>query len=266
MSTRKHELRGCGSIVIDDTEGTDATNEISVNEIKKDIRKLRKILKQHKIKESGVNPSQSEGLAPSKLGDNINVSQPRISNELKKSVNDSIKKYNNSESLSDKEYEDLVLYNEKIKTYKLPTIIKKRELINNIINKKVVPKEAPKEEKEIDLESPVEIDKDHSESEGEVKVVLKTKPNQKRTKRIRKQRPKTDEEFIKSITEKYVSAKPKPKTKQTKRDKKLIEESKKILEKMESKPEAKQTDEELYEKALREFTLASRKKNKKSKE
>ena len=34
MSTRKHELRGCGSIVINDTEGTEATNEISVNEIK----------------------------------------------------------------------------------------------------------------------------------------------------------------------------------------------------------------------------------------
>lgn len=226
MSTRKHELRGCGSIVINDTEGIDATNDISVNEIKKDIRKLRKILKQHKIKESGGN---------------INVSQPRISNELKKSVNDSIKKYNNSELLSDKEYEDLVLYNEKIKTYKLPTIIKKRELINNIINKKIVPKEAPKEEKEIDLESSVEIDKDHSESEGEVKVVLKSKPNQKRAKRIRKQRPKTDEEFIKSIIEKYASTsgRSKPKTKQTKRDKKLIEESKQILEKMESKPGAK---------------------------
>lgn len=108
--------KGCGEIV-----NNTLPEEISIKDIKKDLRRLRKILKEHKINESGVK---------------ISASIPKISIELKNSVNNSIKKSKDGEKLTEKEYEDLIKYNEILKDNKLPTVIKKRELIKEIVSKK----------------------------------------------------------------------------------------------------------------------------------
>ena len=112
---------------------------------------------------------------------NTNIQQP-IQTELKNSVNNSISKYKKKETLTEKEYEDLIKYNELLKDNKLPTIIKKRELIKEIVSKKFngEEKKEVKEVKEEIKEKPKEL----SQEEIGDKIITKYKEFNKKNKEI----------------------------------------------------------------------------------
>ncbi len=85
------------------------------------------------------------------------INNNKISKELKDSVNNSIKKYNNKETLTEEDYKNLAEYleNQNIKNNKLPTIKKRREDIKKIIDERLPKKEEPKKQETKQEETPI---------------------------------------------------------------------------------------------------------------
>ncbi len=124
--------------------------------------KLKEILKQkHKLKykvseenKPKVNMLLMKTIKPEDLQKRKNILLPPIPKELKDNVNNCISKYKKGEKLTEKEYEDLVKYNEMIKdsplnkeTTKDNPLKRKYDLIKSIINKKFEKKEETKKSK-----------------------------------------------------------------------------------------------------------------------
>ena len=123
--------------------------------------KLKEILKQkHKLKykvseenKPKVNMLLMKTIKPEDLQKRKNILLPPVPKELKDNVNNCISKYKKGEKLTEKEYEDLVKYNEMIKdsplnkeTTKDNPLKRKYDLIKSIINKKFEMKEETKKE------------------------------------------------------------------------------------------------------------------------
>lgn len=242
----KRELIGKGTLTIENTKGKQDYNFDS-NEIINKIDELRKALKNSRLKKDNYS------LTVRKI--NKRKQNPEYI-ALKESVNNSIKKYlrlqadaklhgqeavnNNNEKLTDKEYDDLIKYNEKLKTNPLNKetskdnpLKQKCNLIKKIINSHPKGREA-----------------------SQPQAVVNTKFENK-TEEKPKEEPK--EEIKTETKEEIKEIKPK---RRYKREKKLIEETKKILEKPKAvKPPKNFKPLEISEEAKKEIRRKESKKH-----
>jgi len=156
---KKHQLRGCGSIHIENTPGyRDYTFES--NEIIKKIDELKDAILESRLKQDNYNLIVNKPKDPEKGYYSERIKEEKSKKELKNiedysafkklknSVNASLVKYSKNEKLNEEEYKNLAEYleNKKIKNNKLPTIKDRRDYIKKIIDERLPKKEEPKQE------------------------------------------------------------------------------------------------------------------------
>lgn len=188
---KKHQLRGCGSIHIENTPGyKDYTFES--NEIIKKIDELKDAILESRLKQDNYNlivnkpkdPEKgyySERIKEEKSKKELkNITDYSAFKKLKNSVNASLVKYSKNEKLNEEDYKNLAEYleNKKIKNNKLPTIKDRRDYIKKIIDERYKKEEPKKQEtrptKE-EIEEEIRINKLNNPKEEEIFKIKKPK-------------------------------------------------------------------------------------------